>query len=144
MLDKCYAANVRSVFLASTEAVRVMPEGSAVINIASVLGAHLADDRAAYGAAKAAVLYLTRAFAAEWADRPIAVNAVAPGVVLTDEVRELVAQDSAQRTRLGAATATGSFARPEDVADMVVTLARQPRDLVTGQVWKIDAGWSLR
>lgn len=142
-LVRCFEVNVFGTYLMSVAAARAMPEGAAIINVASSAGLRALTERSIYCASKAAVVQLTRCLALEWAPRKIAVNAVAPGVVLTPRISRLLAEDSPIIESVREATATGAFPTPEDVAQSIVLLARQNRSLVIGQVWGIDAGWAI-
>lgn len=143
VLDKVFRSNVYTAFNMSVAAIPHMRGGGSIINVSSSLASRLQRGRAVYGAAKAAVEYLTRALAAEVGELGIAVNCVAPGVVLTEEVKQLLASGAEEVAGLQDATVTGSLVTPEDLARVIVDLAFQPRNLVTGQVWGVDAGWSL-
>jgi 2-deoxy-D-gluconate 3-dehydrogenase len=143
VLTGCLRTNIEGTFLMSVAAARAMERGAAIINVASTLAFKALANRSVYGATKAAVAYLTRALAIEWAERGIAVNAVAPGVVLTSEVQRLLDSGSPAVADLDQATISGTLATPEDIAQAIVTLASQSRQLVTGQVWSFDAGWGL-
>ncbi len=109
--------------------------GGAIINTTSVralIGTAGAD---AYTAAKGGVLALTRALALQWAEHGIRVNAIAPGLVLSERVRGLVDPGSAlyRRSALGPA-------EPADVAHLAVYLASDEARRVTGTVLPVDSG----
>ncbi len=120
----------------SQVAARVMEEGS-IINIASIAGIRPLVGSSIYSAAKAAVINLTQALAAELAPR-IRVNAVAPGVVKTkmgDSLLRILSigdEEFAKRHNLLDRVVT-----PEDVAEAVWMLVKIPT--VTGKWW-----WSTR
>ena len=111
--------------------------GGSVINMTSlraVIGTRGAD---AYTASKGGVLSLTRALALQWADAGIRVNAIAPGVVLTDRVRGLISEDDPIATK----SLVGP-AEPDDVASLAVYLASDEARKVTGAVMRLDGGAS--
>jgi NAD(P)-dependent dehydrogenase (short-subunit alcohol dehydrogenase family) len=136
--------NLTGVFLCAQEAARKMiPAGSGVIlNIASGYGVVAAPNRAAYCASKAAVAMLTKVLAIEWARHGLRVNAIAPGYVLTDFVKELVEQKKIDFEAIKRRTPQGRLATPGDVAEMAIFLASDLSSHVTGQVIGVDGGWT--
>ncbi|MCX7962588.1 MAG: SDR family oxidoreductase [Burkholderiales bacterium] len=111
--------------------------GGSIINTASIralVGTAGAD---AYTAAKGGVVALTRALALQWAPAKIRVNAVAPGVVLTERVRALLREDDPirRKTPLGPG-------EPEDIAELAVFLASDESRFLTGAILPADGGAS--
>jgi NAD(P)-dependent dehydrogenase (short-subunit alcohol dehydrogenase family) len=131
----------------------MLEQGSgSIINIASV-NAFFAPDAATidYGAAKAAVLNLSKALSQEFGPRGIRVNCVSPGQVGTDlwlgehGVAETVAKATGTdadtvRASAAAGIATGRFTTPEEVATLVTLLASDRTANVTGANYVIDGG----
>jgi NAD(P)-dependent dehydrogenase (short-subunit alcohol dehydrogenase family) len=109
--------------------------GGSIINTASIralIGTAGAD---AYTSAKGGVVTLTRALALQWADSNIRVNAISPGVILTDRVRQLLSDDDPIRMK----TPLGP-SQPEEVAPLALYLASDESRQVTGSVLPIDGG----
>lgn len=110
----------------------------AIINIASILGQRVASHVAAYTAAKAGLLHLTRALALEWARHGIRVNALAPGYIGTDLNRDFFATPAGEalvkripQRRLG---------RPQDLDGPLLLLASDASAYMTGAVIDVDGG----
>jgi 3-oxoacyl-[acyl-carrier protein] reductase len=109
-----------------------------IVNMASRLGQMGITETAAYSAAKAGLIGLTRALAREFGPKGIRINAVAPGVTLTDMTEDLVDTD-AGRARLRD-MALGRFGRADEVADAVIFLLSDASSLFTGQTLNPNAG----
>lgn len=130
--------NLGGVFLASREAGRVMlaQGGGRIINVASVLGERGMANGAAYCAAQAGVLNLTRALALEWAREGVNVNAIGAGwtegmgIIGGDEGRQQLERYLPYK-RLG---------KPEEIAGAAVYLASDTSAYLTGQVVWIEGG----
>jgi NAD(P)-dependent dehydrogenase (short-subunit alcohol dehydrogenase family) len=126
-------------FLGCRFAIPVMIEGGggSIINTTSIramIGTAGAD---AYTSAKGGVRALTQALALQWAAHGIRVNAIAPGVILTERVKALLREDDPifKKSLLGAST-------PEDVARMALYLASDESRKVTGAILPMDSGAS--
>ncbi|MEA2620065.1 MAG: 3-oxoacyl-[acyl-carrier protein] reductase [Chloroflexota bacterium] len=109
-----------------------------IVNIASRLGQMGVAETAAYSAAKAGLIGLTRALAREFGPSGIRVNAVAPGVTVTEMTTDLV--DSEEGRRRLRDMALGRFGRPEEVADAVIFLLSDASALFLGQTLNPNAG----
>ena len=124
-------------FLGCRFALPVMAErgGGSIINTTSVRALIGTAGSDAYSAAKGGVLALTKALALQWAAQNIRVNAVSPGVVLTERVRGLLRDDDPllQKSLLGAG-------EPEDVAQLALFLASDESTRITGAILPVDSG----
>jgi 3-oxoacyl-[acyl-carrier protein] reductase len=109
-----------------------------IVNIASRLGQVGVSDTAAYSAAKAGLIGLTRALAREFGPRGIRVNAVAPGVTITEMTTDLV--DSEEGRRRLRDMPLGRFGRADEVAEAVVFLLTDASSLFLGQTLNPNAG----
>lgn len=113
-------------------------QAGCIINVSSMWGQVGASCEAAYSATKGAVLALTKALAQELGPSHIRVNAVAPGVILTDMCREI---DPAVLGALQEETPIGRHGTPEDVAQAMCYLA--DATFVTGQVLPVNGGFVI-
>jgi len=149
--SKTLSINATGAFLCSQRVARTMiarREGGKIINIASIAGKGRSPALAAYCAAKAAVLALTRVLAYELAASGIQVNAVCPGEVDTDLQRwgwqveanfrgvpyDKVVGEEIEQIPLGRLETT------DDVANLVAFLASDQSDYMTGQAINVDGG----
>jgi 3-oxoacyl-[acyl-carrier protein] reductase len=118
---------------------KMLEQGSgSIVNVASRLGQMGVAETAAYSAAKAGLIGLTRALAKEFGPRGIRVNAVAPFVTITEMTDDLVDSEEG-RNRLRDA-ALGRFGRADEVADTVIFLLSDASSLYTGQTLNPNAG----
>jgi meso-butanediol dehydrogenase / (S,S)-butanediol dehydrogenase / diacetyl reductase len=145
--DAVLEANLRSTFVYCRSAVPLLRSagGGAIVLVSSVLGLVGGDEdfsTHAYAASKAGQIGLARAMAATYASEGIRCNVVCPGLIETPMSRR-VQDDERIRARLPELQPlTGTFGRPEDVAQAVVYLATAP--FVTGAVLPVDGGWTAR
>ena len=141
--DRIFAVNVRSLLLLSARAAESMARsgGGAIVNISSAAALTGLFGMAAYAASKAAVTGMTRSLACEWGPSGVRVNAVAPGLIITDMWER-------GRARPGLADSLEShislrrWGRADDVADVVGFLASDAARYVTGETLLVDGGFA--
>ncbi|MBI2095221.1 MAG: 3-oxoacyl-ACP reductase FabG [Candidatus Omnitrophica bacterium] len=118
----------------------ILQRGGRIINLSSIVGELGGVGQANYAASKGAVNALTKSLAAEVASKNILVNAVSPGMVNT-------AMSGAARAAFGEKIKeripVGSFAEPEEIAEVVAFLASEEARYITGQIITVDGGISL-
>lgn len=114
-----------------------------IVNIASLAGQNGGTATGAhYAAAKGAVATLTKVFARELGPQGVTVNAVSPGPQDLPVVRQMVAPD--KLAQIEASIPMGRLGRPQFIADMVVLLAAEHADAVTGACWDANGGLYMR
>ncbi|MBS0365355.1 MAG: SDR family oxidoreductase [Proteobacteria bacterium] len=148
--NRIMAVNLTGTYLCSRAAVPDMLQAGfgRIVNIASIAGLRGGAYLSAYVASKHAVIGLTRSLALEYARRNITVNAVCPGYVDTDIVRDSIANIRAKTGRseqeaLAALTATnpqGRLITSEEVASAVMWLLQPGASSVNGQSIVISGG----
>lgn len=140
--DKVIALNLRGAFLCTQHAAEMMlsAHSGKVINIASISAIKGGRGQTNYAAAKGGLIAFTRACAVELSGKGIQVNAILPGVITTDMTTRV-------RKRAGEMILKeipgGRFGIPADVANLVVFLASDKAEYITGQTIVIDGGLSV-
>ncbi|MCL5025750.1 MAG: 3-oxoacyl-[acyl-carrier-protein] reductase [Chloroflexi bacterium] len=137
--DAVLTTNLKGAFLCTRAALRPMmrQRSGRIVNISSVAGVMGNPGQANYSAAKAGLIGFTKSVAREVASRGIAVNAVAPGFIVTDITQGLT--DKVKEGILGQVP-MGRFGQPEEVAEVVAFLAVPTTTYITGQVIHVDGG----
>ena len=137
---RLFAVNVDGVYHCVNAVLPHMLEKQAgcIINVSSMWGQVGASCEVAYSATKGAVIAMTKALAKELGPSGIRVNAVAPGVILTDMCKDI---SSDILEGLKEESPLGALGRPEDVAKAMLYLAEAP--FVTGQVLGVSGGFVM-
>lgn len=137
----CLATNVEGVIATVQEALAHLPnDGGRVINISSLAATHALAGMTVYTAAKGALDAITRVWAKELGPKGITVNAVAPGPVDTDAMKENA--DDAARAFFVQRTPLGRIGMSHDIADVVAFLASRDARWVTGHVLAATGGFT--
>ncbi len=134
--------NLTSVFICSriVGEVMVKQKQGNIINMSSLGALGPWPNAAHYGAAKAAIISLTKTLAVEWAPYNIRVNAIAPGVIMTPLVRRLAPEDSPRRQGQLTRIPLKRFGRPEDIAGVAIFLASDASAYITGETIAVTGG----
>ena len=112
-------------------------KSGSIINISSIVGVEGVSGQLAYAATKGAVISLTKSAAKELAADNIRVNAVAPGMIGTERLKEVLTEKFSDRIK---SIGMGRMGDPLEVADACVYLGSSLSAYVTGQVIKVDGG----
>lgn len=145
--DLVLGLNLRAPFLLSQAVARHMvaaEKGGNIVNVASAAGTVARPGVAHYCTSKAGLIMLTKALAIEWAEHDIRVNAVAPGLIETPGVEELLATEEGReehRQKI-AKIPMARTGRTEEVAEAVLYLASDASSFVTGHALFVDGGYS--
>lgn len=142
MWQRMINTNLSSAFYCSREALKSMvnEKYGVIINIASMWGEVGASMEVHYSTAKAGLIGLTKALAKEVGLSGVRVNAVSPGVVLTDMMSSFSEED---KESLKDETPLNALGAPEDIADAVSFLVSDKARFVTGQVLSVNGGFVI-
>lgn len=113
-----------------------------IVNLSSVIGLVGLQRRTAYSTAKAAIAGLTRGLALENGRHGVTVNAVAPGYVLTEVLREKMRLGTLDYALFAERSAVGRWATPEEIARVIGFLAEPASGFITAAVWAVDGGYA--
>ncbi len=141
--DKSLSTNIKGYFFFAQKVVPHMLNrgGGKVINIASTFGFVGSPNLSAYCTCKGAVVNMTRAMALELAPKNIYVNAVAPGPIMTEGMRDFIQRmPSVHESRIRDVP-MGRFGTPEEVAEVCLFLASEECSYMNGSVLVIDGGF---
>jgi len=147
LFDRMFGINVRAPFRLMREAApHLVARKGAIVNVSSVTGLRAFPGLAAYCASKSAVDQLTRCAALDFAPKGVRVNAVNPGVVVTNlHRRSGMAEDQYAKflERSKETHPLGRPGQPDEIAQLILFLASDKSGWVTGETIAIDGGRHL-
>jgi NAD(P)-dependent dehydrogenase (short-subunit alcohol dehydrogenase family) len=145
--DKMFNINLRSVFVLTQKCLPHLIETKGnIVNVSSVAGTRSFPNILAYGVSKAAIDQLTRSAALELASKGVRVNAVNPGVVVTNIHKRGGMDEQTYAAFLERSRETHPIGRPgtaAEVADLIYFLASDKASWITGATYAIDGGRAL-
>lgn len=136
--QQTFDTNVTAVWRSAKAMVPLMSNGGAMVNLSSNAAIRATPGLSAYGAAKAAVISLTRSLAIELAPSGIRANSITPGVILSPMIKQTVDQVGRERFERGLGTRCGATT---ELASVVVFLASDDASYVNGENITVDGGW---
>ena len=144
LFDEVITTNLRSVFLTSVNAARIMVEHSVpgrIVNVSSIHAVVSEPNASAYTAAKGGIEALSRTLASEWARHRIRVNCVRPGATITALTKDLYTNDI--RRSLSIRVPLGYIAEATEIAAGICFLASEESSYCTGTTLDIDGGYIM-
>jgi 3-oxoacyl-[acyl-carrier protein] reductase len=129
--------NLTAVYLVAKAALPLMSDGGSIVNVTSAVAMRGMPARTHYISSKAGLIGLTRALCKELGRGGIRVNAVAPGIIETDQTSDL---DEAGRARYSGLAALNRLGRPEEIASVALFLASDQASFVSGVTLNVDGG----
>jgi 3-oxoacyl-[acyl-carrier protein] reductase len=131
--------NLTGVFHMNRAAARHLRDDGRIVSMASIAATVGFFGQANYAAAKAGVAAMTRVLSRELARRRITVNAVAPGVVLTEMGKSI---PEGVRESMLAQIPLGRFGEPDEIANVILFLCSPLASYMTGQTLHVNGGWT--
>jgi NAD(P)-dependent dehydrogenase (short-subunit alcohol dehydrogenase family) len=143
--DRVFAIDGRGMFLTCKYAVEAMlaTGGGSIVCLSSISGMAGQKRQSTYGPAKFVATGITMHLAVEWAEKRIRVNAVAPGTIRTERVRQLPSEPGGVEylRAIERMHPMGRLGEPEEVAKAICFLASDDASFITGAVLPVDGGY---
>ncbi|MDR2650302.1 MAG: SDR family oxidoreductase [Clostridiales bacterium] len=142
--DVLYKTNVESIFFCCREAAKVMPEGSCIVNLASVSGMLPRGSSIPYSVSKAAIIHLTKCLANVLSPK-IRVNSVSPGVIQNTRWNAGNKNFNMDQYQSGAeAIPMKRLGEPGDIASAILYLASERSGYITGVNLPVEGGMNVK
>ncbi|MBJ12662.1 MAG: 3-oxoacyl-ACP reductase [Candidatus Marinimicrobia bacterium] len=138
-IDSTLSVNLKSIIYMTQSASRLMSRsgGGSIINISSIIGRFGNKGQIVYGASKAGVIGATLSASKELSPMNIRVNAIAPGYINTDMIKDIPPEIHQERLD---SIGMKKIGEPEDIAKAALFLSSDLSDYITGQVLGVDGG----
>lgn len=145
-LKQMLETNVMGVYYGMKYAIKEMLKtgGGAIVNLASIAGINGLYATAQYNASKHAVVGLTKGAAIDYAQQGIRINAVAPGAIKTDILKNAIASGTYDVSSIEAIHPMNRLGEVEDIANGIFFLASEENKFLTGTILTIDGGYNAR
>jgi NAD(P)-dependent dehydrogenase (short-subunit alcohol dehydrogenase family) len=143
--DSIFDGNVKGMVFTVQKALPLMPDGGSILLNASVVGSKGMPANSIYAATKAAVRSFARTWTTDLKARRIRVNAISPGPIDTEGLRELLGSSQTGQDRLNSISSTvplGRLGVPDEIAKAAVFLASDDSSFVTGIELFVDGGFA--
>ncbi|TWW12281.1 beta-ketoacyl-ACP reductase, partial [Planctomyces bekefii] len=136
--DAVMETNLSAVFRVCQTALPLLRDGGRIVNLASISAVIGFFGQANYAAAKSGIIGLTKVLSRELAGRGINVNAVAPGVVLTEMGQSI---PESARAQMLTQIPLKRFGEPSEIASAILFLCSPLSSYITGQTLHVNGGW---
>jgi NAD(P)-dependent dehydrogenase (short-subunit alcohol dehydrogenase family) len=143
--DTIFGGNVKGMLFTVQKALPLLPDGASIILNASIVGSKGMQANSVYAATKAAVRSFARTWTTDLKARHIRVNAISPGPIDTEGLRELFGSSEVGKTRLQNIASTvplGRMGQPDEIAKAAVFLASDDSSYITGIELFVDGGFA--
>jgi NAD(P)-dependent dehydrogenase (short-subunit alcohol dehydrogenase family) len=143
--DSIFGGNVKGLLFTVQKALPLLPDGASIILNASIVGSKGLPANSVYSATKAAVRSFARTWTTDLKARHIRVNAISPGPIDTEGLRELLGSSKTGQDRLnsiGSTVPLGRLGNPDEIAKAAVFLASDDSSFVTGIELFVDGGFA--
>lgn len=145
-LKQMFDTNVMGVYYGMKYAIIEMLKtgGGTIVNLASIAGLNGLYATAQYNASKHAVVGLTKGTAIDYAQQGIRINAVAPGAIKTDILKNAIASGTYDVSSIEAIHPMNRLGEVEDIAKAIYFLASDENTFMTGTILNIDGGYNAK
>jgi NAD(P)-dependent dehydrogenase (short-subunit alcohol dehydrogenase family) len=143
--DSIFSSNVKGMLFTVQKSLPLLPDGASIILNASIVGSKGFAANSVYSATKAAVRSFARTWTTDLKARHIRVNAISPGPIDTEGLRELVGSTEAGKDRLKGLSSMvplGRMGAPDEIAKAAVFLASDDSSFITGIELFVDGGFA--
>ncbi|MEP6535716.1 MAG: SDR family oxidoreductase [Bryobacteraceae bacterium] len=145
LFDSIFSGNVKGLLFTVQKALPLLPDGASVILNASIVGSKGLPANSVYSATKAAVRSFARTWTTDLKARRIRVNAISPGPIDTEGLRELLGSSDVGQDRLKSLSSViplGRMGQADEIAKAAVFLASDDSSFVTGIELFVDGGFA--